>query len=80
MCRTFTKNQNLFFSCYQHVQKNSYLLQKLLRNPPLENEKVLFTSNPIPHPEYLYLSISAFFANLTEPNKEFLSVGSLLFT
>ena len=48
-----------------------------LPNPPVGNEKVPFISNPVPYPEYLYLSISAFFNNLTAPNKEFSSVGSL---
>ena len=31
--------------------------------PPLGNEKVPFLSNPMSYTEYLYLSISAFFAN-----------------
>ena len=39
------------------------------------NPKVPFMSNPIPYLEHLYLSISAFFTNLTAPNKEFPSVG-----
>ena len=32
--------------------------------------KLPLESNPIPYPEYLYLSISAFFVNLTTPNKQ----------
>ena len=44
-------------------------------NPPLGNENVPFQSNPIPYPEYLYLSLSAFLANLTAPNN-FLELGN----
>ena len=39
--------------------------------PPLE-------SNPIPYPEYLYLSISVFFVHLTAPNRQFSKVTPLL--
>ena len=45
-----------------------------LPNPPAGKEKVPLTSNKIPYPEYLRLPISAFFTNLTAPNKEFPSV------
>ena len=48
-------------------------------NPPVGNENP-FGSKPIPYPEYLSLSISAFFPNLTAPNKEFRSIESLLST
>ena len=41
----------------------------------LPNEKVVSVSNPISYPEYLYLSMSAFLVNLTDPNKQFSSVG-----
>ena len=41
----------------------------------LPNEKVVSVSNPIPYPEYLYLSMSAFLVNLADPNKQFSSVG-----
>ena len=37
---------------------------------PLGYEKVPLESNPIPYPEYLYISISAFFVNLTAPNRQ----------
>ena len=50
----------------------------ILPNSPVGNEKALFISNPIPHPEYFYLPISQFFTNLTAPNKECPSIGSLL--
>ena len=42
--------------------------------PPLGCEKDPFESNPIPYPEYLYLSMSAFFVNLTAPNRQFSKV------
>ena len=41
----------------------------------LPNEKDISQSNPITYPEYLYLSISAFLVNLTDPNKQFSNVG-----
>ena len=46
----------------------------LLPYLPLGCEKVPFYSNPIPYPEYLYLSMSAFFVNLTAPNRQFSKV------
>ena len=45
-------------------------------NSPLGNEKLDFLSNPIPLPEYPYLSISAFLVNVTAANKQFFSAGS----
>ena len=38
-------------------------------------EKDVFLSNAIPYPKYPYLSISAFSANLTDPNGQFSNVG-----
>ena len=38
-------------------------------------EKDISLSNPMPYPEYPYLSISEFLVSLTEPNKQFSSVG-----
>ena len=38
--------------------------------PPLGCVKLSLESNPILYPEYLHLSISAFFVNLTAPNKQ----------
>ena len=49
-------------------------------NPQLGCEKVLLESNPIPYPEYLYLSISVFFVNLTATNRQFSKVTPLLLT
>ena len=39
--------------------------------PPLGCEKLPLESNPIPHPEYIYSLASAFFINLTAPNRQF---------
>ena len=44
-------------------------------NPAPENKKVPSILNPIPYPEYLYLSILEFLVKLTAPNKQFSSVG-----
>ena len=41
------------------------------------NERLPFLLIPVPYPEYLYLSISAFLIKVTAPNKQFSSVGSL---
>ena len=46
-------------------------------DPPLGNEKLDLLSNPIPYPEYSYLSISAFLVKVAAPNKQFFSVVSL---
>ena len=43
-----------------------------LPNPIAVNPKVPYISNPIPYPECLYVSVSAFFTDLTAPNKDFL--------
>ena len=48
----------------------------LQANLPLVNENVLCQSNPIPYPEFLYLSISAFLVNLTAPNKQRFELNS----
>ena len=44
--------------------------------PPLGCEKNPCLSNPIPYPEYLYLSVRSFLVILTAPTKQFSSVGS----
>ena len=46
--------------------------------PPLGCVKPPLESNPIPYSEYLYLSISIFFVNLTTPNRQFSKVTPLL--
>ena len=43
---------------------------------PLPTEKVPLLSNPVPCPEYLYISTSTvFLVKLTAPNKQFSIVG-----
>ena len=56
---------------------NSYFKKIItfLPNPVPENEKLPCLSNPIPYPEYLYLSISAFLVKVTPPNKQFSNVA-----
>ena len=49
-------------------------------NPPFGCEKDPFESNPIPYPEYLYLLISAFFVDLTAPNRQFSNETLLVLT
>ena len=46
-------------------------------NPPPVNEKLDLLSNPMPQPEYLYFSMSAFLVKVNAPNKQFFIVGSL---
>ena len=47
-------------------------------NPPPGNEKLDLLSNPIPSPEYPYLSISVFLVKAIAQDKHFFSVASLL--
>ena len=54
--------------------KSAPKITTFLPYPPLGCVKLPFESNPIPYPEYLYLSISAFFVNLTAPNGQFCKV------
>ena len=42
-----------------------------LPNPVPGNEKRPCLSNPIPYPEYPFLSMSAFLGRLITPNKQF---------
>ena len=46
----------------------------------IRKQKIPLASNPIPDPEYLYLSISAFLVNLSAPNKQVYKVGTKLLT
>ena len=41
---------------------------------PLGREKLPLVSNPIPYPEYLYLSTPQLFVNLIDPNRQFSKV------
>ena len=67
----------IFFFYYQYPEMNSYLLQRLLHFHQLHCllKKNIFLSDPMPYPEYLYLSISTFFLNVIAPNKQFSGVG-----
>ena len=66
----------LLFACLE-LLKSAPKIITFLPYPPLECVKLPLESNPIPYPEYLYLSISAFFVsisaffvNLTAPNRQ----------
>ena len=50
---------------------------KFRPNQMAGNERLPFLLIPVPYPEYLYLSISAFLIKVTAPNKQFSSVESL---
>ena len=45
----------------------------------LDNEKLPWVLNPIPYPEYLYLPKSAFFTDLTAPNKKLTKIKAVLY-
>ena len=59
-------------------------MKKILKSAPktvtflpysvLGCKKLPLEPNPIQYPEYLYLSISAVFVNLTAPNRQFCKV------
>ena len=59
----------LLLAC-EELPKSSPKIITFLPYPPRECEKLPLESNPIPYPEYFYFSISAFFVNLTAPNKQ----------
>ena len=52
--------------------KSAPKMTLFLPYPPLGCEKLPL--DPIPYPEYLYLSLSAFFVNLTAPSRQFCKV------
>ena len=60
-------------ACVELLKSASKIITSL-PYPPLGCVKLPLESNPIPYPEYLYLSISAFFVNLTAPNGKFSKV------
>ena len=66
----------LLLACVE-LLKSAPKIITFLPCPPLGCVKLL-ESNPIPYSEYLYLSISAFFVNLTAPNRQFSKVTPLL--
>ena len=63
----------LLFACLELLKSAPKLITFLLY-PPLGCVKRPLESNPIPYPEYLYLPISAFFVNLTAPNRQLCKV------
>ena len=67
----------LLLACVE-LLKSAPKIITFLPYPPLGCVKRPLESNPIPYPEYLYLSISAFFVNLTAPNRQFSKVTLLL--
>ena len=71
LCKTFTQNQSIFFllSIFVDGLISTLKVISFLPDPVPGNEKIPYLSNPIPYPEYLYLSISAFLVEVTAPNK-----------
>ena len=63
----------LLSSCTEELISTPKIIT-LQPKPTLGNQKVPLPSNPIPCPEYLYLSMSPFLFNLTAPNKQFSKV------
>ena len=67
----------LLFACLELLKSVTEIIT-FLAHPPLGCENLPLESNPIPYPEYLYLSISTFFVNLRAPNRQFSKVIPLL--
>ena len=66
----------LLLECVE-LLKSAPKIITFLPYPRLGYEKLPLESDPIPYPEYLYLSISALFVNLTAPNRQFCKVGPI---
>ena len=66
----FPKNKLSFFLLSIFVDEliSTPKIITFLPNPVPGNEKLICLSDPIPQPEYPYLSISAFLVNVTAPN------------
>ena len=60
----------LFSACTEEALSTTNIITFLPYLPPYDNEKVSGVSNPLPYPAKEYFSGSAFFVNLTMPNKE----------
>ena len=73
-----TKILLVLLLAYAELFKPAPKVITFLQYPPLGCEKLPLESNPIPYPEYLYVSISAFFVNLTAPNKDLCKETSIL--
>ena len=63
----------LLLAC-KELLKSAQKIITFLPYPPLGCQKLVLESNPMPYPEYLYLSTSTFFVNLTAPNRQFCKV------
>ena len=59
----------LLLACLK-LLKSALKIIKFVTYPPLGCVKLRLESNRIPYPDYLYLSISVFFVNLTVPNRQ----------
>ena len=73
-CMMSLPNTNALFtllSACTELLQSAPKITKFLPYPPLGCEKDPFESNPILYPEYFYLSTSAFFVNITAPNRQF---------
>ena len=63
---------SLLSTCTEELISTPKIMQFLPN--PLPNEKVPILSDPIPFPEYIYLSISTFLVRLTAPNEQFSNI------
>ena len=63
----------LLLACTK-LLKSAPKIITLVPFPLLGCEKLPLESNPIPYPEYLYLSMSGFFVNLIAPGRQFSKV------
>ena len=74
LCTRALPNTNILFtlllSCTE-LLKSAPNIIAFVPFPPLGCEKLPLESNPIPYPQYLYLSMSGFFVNLIAPDRQF---------
>ena len=63
----------LLFACLELLKSTPKIIT-FLPYPPLGCIKLPLESNPIPYPEFLYLSISAVFVNLRAPKRQLCKV------
>ena len=71
----FSADSVCFNPCLQKIEISFFLLLIFVDELISTCERKTLLSNPIPYPEYLNLSISAFLINTTALNKQFSSVG-----
>ena len=73
-CMNSLPNNNTLFTLLlacTELHKSAPEIIAFLPSAPIGCEKLPLESNPIPYPEYFYLSTLAFFINLTAPNRQF---------